>query len=390
MTWTREQFREHVVDYLYDELSDLDRTEFERCLTGSEECRRELWQLQQTVLTARARLAADTRPAPRHVREHILAFADQHAQPPAHTDLIAHAGYAPSTDRAERRTPHDGQAENIFQRLIAWLISPAKLTVLSVAAVAALAVLSKQHTAPEQSNGVPQSGSSATVESPTAEAAPVPATASQAESETISPDDEAGSSALSTFGPFPGAAPSTDDKGSQPSAAALERREAAPLQTSPAAGANAARKRASSKPKPSIESDYSSPALDLSEGKASQAPASEPPQSAAVSGRGPADTYAPRPAVPAAPTSTDSTRAVPRVQTRHDSLARGARTQSTYHPTHAPNEVSHEADELMQAKRYPEAAVAYARLLAQYPKDPRAAYWRKQRYLARHIHVSDP
>lgn len=75
MTLTRQQFREQLIDYVYDQLAAPDRAAFEACLAESDEYRRELGELRSTLQLAREGLAALEEDPPARVKRAVLAAA---------------------------------------------------------------------------------------------------------------------------------------------------------------------------------------------------------------------------------------------------------------------------------------------------------------------------
>ena len=73
---TPEEFRDAIVDYLYDEMDASTRGAFERTMQGSDELRREVDELTRTLRISRRALqvaAAETPPS--RVRRNVLAAA---------------------------------------------------------------------------------------------------------------------------------------------------------------------------------------------------------------------------------------------------------------------------------------------------------------------------
>src|SRR5262245_36608501 len=79
MTFSLEQFRERLVDYLYGDLTGDELAAFEACLAESDACRRELENMRDTLRHARASLADLEEAPPPHVRRAVFDFAAERA-----------------------------------------------------------------------------------------------------------------------------------------------------------------------------------------------------------------------------------------------------------------------------------------------------------------------
>lgn len=316
-TLTHEQFRERLLDYLYDELTRDERTAFEASLAESEVYRRELEAMRETVQLARSGLAALEEAPPARASQAALEFAAQH--------------------RAAQVAEERAQAEP-KPSFWSWLRSPTFAAVAGFATVAALAVVSQRNVFdPKPDVDLPA------IELGEPRAAPPPPAADEAKRERLEEPEPA---------PRDSAPPSRPEPASSPSRPALE---SAP-----------ARKPASDSARPAQRSFAPPPPPRASGGAAPNAPqkraaesgtrrrAADPVESEASESR-----FAPPP--PAAATAAQDSEMLSDdgVQDTLEDAVRAAR--------------QHVAE-----GRLREAARAYRELLRLYPREPRAPEWRRQ------------
>ena len=364
MTLSMEQFRQLLVDYLYDELAPHERAQFETCLAASEACRRELQSMQHTLQRARAGLAELDQPPPPGSRQKLLQTAEAHAraQSESQTASATHG--------------------SVVSRFLHWLRNPAVLGAFSVATVALLVVLNREvlFRPAERLTAEPKPDTSALAPAappsqdgaatPAQPAAGTPPGAQDLHENRVqdAPDQDAERSDRGRGSPTP--KPSTTKPA--PAPRRTYTRPPADLapprsnqvrsrtkQAAPALGAASSAREAMAQeaiPRPRMQPRSDSPEPEIAT-PADQATARLPGATPNTHGRPAADSASKRQA--ALPGRASRATPAEAEQLSLDELLRRAQ------------------DHLAQG-RWSEAERAYQALLRRFPRDPRSAHWRKQ------------
>lgn len=364
MTLSFEQFRERMIDYLYEELTGDELRAFEAYLRESAEARHELSALQSTLRIAREGLVQGiAEEPPARVRGAVLAAAQ------------AQVLEAQRAARSTRAVATRADESSYGRRLRAsWL-----LPTLGVAAAAALVVFGKNIESPKPSSEreVP-SAASAPAESTTsadAPAAPPPTAAESEASARASGQLEAKQPAERQRAPTTHAA-RAPAKGfaAPPPAWVAKRKSELPTQPRSAeapARPSAARdgaldrpeERAANRDKRAEKARASAQGAELDEPVANDAlrasPAAEPASPAA---------RAPAPA----PTQGFADDLL------SGSLEGAKRAPADDASAHTVTALLRRANEHVAAKRWPQAEADFRELLRRYPADARAPSWKKQ------------
>jgi hypothetical protein len=366
VTLSFEQFRERMIDYLYEELTGDDLRAFEAYLRESAEARRELSALQSTLRIAREGLVQGVaEEPPARVRGAVLAAAQ--AQ-------VLEAQRAARTTRAVATRADESSYWNRLRA--SWL-----LPTLGVAVAAALVVFGKNIESPKPSSEreVP-SAASAPAESTTsadAPAAPPPTAAESEASARASGQLEAKQPAVRQRAPATRAA-RAPAKGFAvpPPAWAAKRKSELPTQPEPRSAEAPARpsaarddaldrleERAANRDKRAEKASASAQGAELDEPVANDAlgasPAAAPASPAA---------RAPAPA-PAQGFADDLL---------SGSLEGAKRAPADDASAHTVTALLRRANEHVAAKRWPQAEADFRELLRRYPADARAPSWKKQ------------
>jgi hypothetical protein len=364
VTLSFEQFRERMIDYLYEELTGDELRAFEAYLRESAEARHELSALQSTLRIAREGLVQGiAEEPPARVRGAVLAAAQ------------AQVLEAQRAARSTRAVATRADESSYGRRLRAsWL-----LPTLGVAAAAALVVFGKNIESPKPSSEreVP-SAASAPAESTTsadAPAAPPPTAAESEASARASGQLEAKQPAERQRAPTTHAA-RAPAKGfaAPPPAWVAKRKSELPTQPRSAeapARPSAARdgaldrpeERAANRDKRAEKARASAQGAELDEPVANDAlrasPAAEPASPAA---------RAPAPA----PTQGFADDLL------SGSLEGAKRAPADDASAHTVTALLRRANEHVAAKRWPQAEADFRELLRRYPADARAPSWKKQ------------
>lgn len=338
MTLSHEQFREHLLGYVYGELQGSEREAFEASLAASEEYRRELAAVREVLETTRAGLSALQETPPARVKQAVLAAAAQQAP-------------------AAVATPTNAKVIRLF--------APKWIAVLSVAAVVGLAVLSRR-----------SDETSRVSEQPAPRAAPVSPAPVHEPTAPLDDDNEApagaspegaaqpASDALRRSGPGAPTAPASSRGGALGALREQTWRE----------GREALPKRAARPQSPAAAPSYA-PAPESAPGKGAAQPPAEL-QHADDSNTFKRERKAKTQEL-AAPQDGAAAAAPTRSATPSVTEASRSEEESSPIATASTAEISHAREHLI-AKRWARAREAYQKLLRQYPQDPRADEWRKQ------------
>jgi hypothetical protein len=369
MRLSREEFREHLIDYLYGQLEATQRESFEACLAESADCRQELAELEQTLDHARSGLALLDEAPPARARQAVLALAA-----------------APVTSAVVERP----SSTSALARLIAWLANPVPLGALSVAAVAALGLLvhQSQHdevhnaqpdrfqptapTAPMQEPGATgETGDVHEQSNATGTASELPASSGGAQPSAATPGparDAADEPLPSKPSPSPARRETTPPRPStRPARAPAKATEAVESRRAAGAAQPATERREAER----LEEDESASPVTPSTSRASRA--REPSAASSSDAREPAP---PAPAAPSPPSTS--------------SASKGLGANSRAAPVTLET-LQREANAHLAAHRLREAAESYEALLRRFPDDARAPQWRKQLALIqRALHESAP
>jgi hypothetical protein len=367
VTLSFEQFRERMIDYLYEELSGDELRAFEDYLRESAEARRELSALQSTLRIAREGLAQGVAEAPpARVREAVLAAA--------HTQVLE----AQRAARSIRAVATRADESSYGRRLRAsWL-----LPTLGVAAAAALVVFGKNIESPKPTSEreVPGAVSAPAERTTSAEepAAPPPTAAESEASARASGQLEAKQPAERQRAPTTHAARAPAKGFAAPPPAWVAKRKSelptqpeprsaeAPAQPSAARGDALDRleERAANRDKRAEKASASAPGAELDELAADDALGASPaaaPASAAARAPAPAPTQ----------------------RFADDDLLSGSLEGAKRAPAedasaHTVTALLRRANEHVAAKRWPQAEADFRELLLRYPADVRAPSWKKQ------------
>lgn len=388
MTHSIEHFREQLVDYLYGQLEGDELRAFEAFVAESEEARRELSTLSDTLYVARKGLTqlADE-PAPTHVSAAVLAFAAQHVERPQAARKPA------ATPRAEGGP-------------WAWLRAPWLVPTLGVAAAVSIVVLYKRVESPDMTrHREPAATSEPATPAAPPEApgpmlgeAPVPAAgqsgsasdqAREAEdklsgalAEETAPQKRAPAPVRRSGASVRATPPSDWDEYAAPPPSwdrerAREQKPGADRSDESGAGPEALGVGVTSE-KGGGRARRSQPRSSQREGEARAEGTTRAVESSVQ--RAPAATAptlratAPRPQ-PAAKAEGSAAAAAPAAAPSDDE---GASNASDRGASRAPDEQVKRAQALLEQRRWSEAAVAYRELLLRYPRDARVPDFRKR------------
>jgi len=342
---TLEQFRERMVDYLYEMLEGEELRAFEAYLGESAEARRELASLQRTLRSAREGLAQHVDAAPpARVRVAVLAAAQAHAA---------------SRQLATRtRTPADELG--FWSRLRASWLLPA----LAVAAAVSLVVFGKNIESPKvmSSRAAEQPKQAAPSASPPSAASPA-SESTPREEKTRPPEDapQAPMAAARARAPEQGFAAPPPAWVAKRARATRAEREARDQEVPTATGASRAepeREAVASEDQASAQ-----PSTRRAGAKTEALAASEGADSLG-------SMAAPAPAKPSARA------AAPVVA--NDAMSESDDTKSRRADDASESALVHRAREHFAAKRWQRAEADYRELLRRFPNDTRAPIWRKQ------------
>jgi hypothetical protein len=384
VTLSEEQFRERLVDYLYEELAGEELQAFEAYLRESAAARRELAQLQATLRTARQGIAESSEDEPpARVRHALLAAAEAHAR------------------ASEPRAVQTG-AEPERGGLWGWWRASWLLPTLGVAAAVGLVVFGK-HSTSLQVERAPAPIVTPQPAEPAAEVAsppPPPAAPSTAQPAASEPQPQAAANSAQ-----PQAAATTAQPAASRGLAAGARDATQPARTTAPRRASRAPAQGFALPPPAWDAKRApeapakqeapshpdalsmpgaararspQPAPSARQDKASAAPAAAPSQAAdALEG---SDTLSGL----AEPVQADA------VPSAYGSADDSARKPAQQQAARAPDTLVRRAHDFLVAQRWQQAAADYRELLRRYPADSRAAVWKKQLALAMQaLHEAD-
>jgi TolA-binding protein len=419
VTLSIERFREQLVGYLYGELEGESLREFEASLQASEDYRRELTSMQETLRVSRAGLGAlrerDHAP-PSRVSSAVLAAAAAQVR-----ELAAEVGPRVGQPLAKARrgaTRSDAPEASSFW---SFLRTPWLLPTLGVAAAVSVVVLYKPVESPKMQGhpsasvepveerastrleqppvtpgslgAVPQSAEPMpTGEMPPGAPAPRAATTGGAPADSFAAAEhnraQAPSRARAKL-----SSPSVEDRAderpaSAKSAAGEESQPSKGYAVPPPAWSGGAREVSAKKvADESRRASTAGPAGDVYEAAPERDRALDG-LAAQGEGRGGGGVSAAKPAVRARPLANPSAPvaappSAPSSSVAADDVSRGAPASASVvrtgaETTRAPEDAVKRALEHMNAHRYGQAAVAYRELLQRYPRDARAPLWRTQ------------
>jgi hypothetical protein len=381
VTLSFEQFRERMVDYLYEELTGDELSAFEAYLSESAEARRELSALQSTLRIAREALAqGSAEEPPARVRAALLEAAQAQVLEPQRAARTTRALASVAEDRS------------FWSRLRAsWL-----LPTLGVAAAVALVVFGKnreapmpssERTAPNAVNTPAQGSPSSEREAPSAPAERSPSADEPAASPPTAAESEASARASGRLAE--GARQPADRQRAATTRAA--RAPATGFAVPPPAWVAKRKSELPTQPKPrraeapAQPSAARSDALDMLDeppanrdkraakaiGSAQGAPLEEPAMNDVLR-----MAPAAAPAAPAARAPAPTQDFVDDLLS--DSLEGAKSVPADDAVAHSVTALLRRANEHVAAKRWPQAAADFRELLRRYPADARAPSWKKQ------------
>jgi hypothetical protein len=360
MTLSQDQFRQHLLDYVYGELKGAELAAFEAQLASSEECRRELAEMRETLQLVRHGLSALEEAPPERMRSKLVALGAQRDPTPK-----------PS--------------------FWAWLRNPGVLAVAGLATVAMLTVMSRRNPLDpkhdfgadgairvehEASAPAPQHKA----EEPSAEPAPA---SEQPTADEAQPSEAANSGAESPARARSKRAATREDARAPTRAASATSAEKLSAPAAPATGS--ARDRAAPELLRAAPRKYAEPPAP----RASQAPAMESshPSQLIAPGRPAAEggSAIQSRGASAAPPSAPAAKGSEAERAEDDRFAEPPPPAPTARSLGAPTPAQLAPDDAIavarvhaQNARWSEAARAYRELLRRYPDDPRKTEWRRQ------------